>query len=148
MPGLACAFCLPLLCLAQQNKLVVGPPETITVKRGAATAGNLRVEVLSGFHVNSDKPKDEFLIPLKLTWTGGPLEAKSVTYPKPEEVKVGADLLNVFTGTFNIKTEFQSSGTVPAGSATMTGKLRYQACNSSMCFRPATIDVKVPVMIE
>lgn len=104
--------------------------------------------MLSGFHVNSDKPKDEFLIPLKLTWAAGPLEAKSITYPKPEEVKVGADLLNVFTGTFNIQTEFKTSGAPQPGSATMTGKLRYQACNNEMCFRPATIDVKVPVVIE
>lgn len=123
-------------------------PETIPVKRGASAVENLRVEVLNGFHVNSDKPKDEFLIPLRLTWTGGPLEAKSITYPKPEEVKVGADLLNVFTGAFEIKTEFYSPATAPSGSSSMTGKLRYQACNSSMCFRPATIDIKVPVTIE
>jgi hypothetical protein len=136
------------LCLAQQNKLVVKPAETVSIKRGANAVESLRVEVLDGFHVNSDKPKDEFLIPLKLTWTGGPLEAKSIIYPKPEEVKVGADLLNVFTGAFDIKTEFYSPATAASGSATMTGKLRYQACNSSMCFRPATIDIKVPVTIE
>jgi len=104
--------------------------------------------VLSGFHVNSNKPKDEFLIPLKLTWTAGPLEAKSINYPKPEQVKVGADLLDVFTGAFNIRTEFTSSAAAPQGNATMTGKLRYQACNTDMCFRPATIDIRVPVVIE
>jgi len=141
-------FCVPLCCQAQQNKLSVRPPDAITLKRGGTAVENLRVEVLSGFHVNSDKPKDEFLIPLKLTWAPGPLEAKSITYPKPEEVKVGADLLNVFTGTFNIQTEFKTSGAAQPGNATMMGKLRYQACNNEMCFRPATIEVKVPVVIE
>ena len=139
---------LPLFCLAQQNKLVIKPPQAITVKRGGAAVENLQVEVLSGFHVNSDKPKDEFLIPLKLTWTAGPLEAKSIAYPKPEQVQVGADMLNVFTGKFDIQTQFASSGAAPRGAAAMTGKLRYQACNSDMCFRPATIDVTVPVTIE
>jgi Disulphide bond corrector protein DsbC len=141
-------LCLPLLCLAQQNKLVVSPPEPIVVKRGGSAVETLRIGVLDGFHVNSNKPKDEYLIPLKLTWTGGPLEAKSITYPKPEQVKVGADLLDVFTGKFEIRTEFKSADTAARGNATMTGKLRYQACNGEMCFRPATADVTVPVTIE
>jgi hypothetical protein len=126
----------------------VNPPEPLTVKRGASAAETLHVRVLDGFHVNSDKPKDEYLIPLKLTWTGGPLEAKSIAYPKPEQVKVGADLLNVFTGAFDVSTEFVAPASASTGSAVMTGKLRYQACNSEMCFRPATIEIKAPVVIE
>lgn len=108
----------------------------------------LKPVVLAGFHVNSDKPKDEFLIPLKLTWNAGPLEAKSVSYPKPEEIKVGSQMLMVFTGTFPIQTEFKAPANAPLGSTLMTGKLHYQACNSEMCFRPSTLDIRVPVVIE
>lgn len=118
------------------------------MKHGGVVTATLKVNVLPGFHVNSDKPKDEFLIPLKLTWTGGPLEAKSIAYPKPEEIKVGADMLTVFTGAFDLKTEFKTPEQAPAGTATMTGKLHYQACNSEMCFRPATLDIRLPVSIE
>ena len=118
------------------------------MKRGGVVTGALKVIVLPGFHVNSDKPKDEFLIPLKLTWTAGPLEAKAVTYPKPEEIKVGNEMLNVFTGTFNLQTEFKAPPQSPVGTTAMTGRLRYQACNSEMCFRPGTIDIRLPVVIE
>ena len=118
------------------------------MKRGAVVTQTLKAVVLSGFHVNSDKPKDEFLIPLKLTWTAGPLAAKSVSYPKAEEVKVGAQTLVVFTGTVPIQTEFKVPAGAPAGSATMTGKLHYQACNSEMCFRPSTLEVHIPVVVE
>ncbi len=104
--------------------------------------------MLPGFHVNSDKPKDEYLIPFKLTWTGGPLEVKSISYPKPEEIKVGGQDLAVFTGSFVIRTEFMVPANAPPGSLTMAGKLRYQACNSDMCFRPASLDIKLPVSIE
>ncbi len=109
---------------------------------------NLEVAVLPGFHVNSDKPKDEFLIPLKLTWTGGPLETQSVSYPKPEEITVGNQRVLVFTGNFQIQTKFQVPAGASNGAATMTGKLRYQACNSDMCFRPSSIEVRLPVSIE
>src|ERR1700733_1267059 len=80
-------LCLPLSAPAQQNKIAVVPADAITVKRGAMATQTLKTVVLTGFHVNSDKPKDEFLIPFKLTWTG-PLETKAINYPKPEEVKV------------------------------------------------------------
>jgi len=143
-----CALSLPLSSLAQQNKLAVGAPNPITVKRGSRAVQNLKVEVLPGFHVNSDHPKDEYLIPLKLTWLDGPLETKGMTFPKPEEIQVGNENLLVFTGTFDIRTEFAAPANAPAGSTTMTGKLRYQACSSQMCFRPASIEVKLPVTIE
>lgn len=118
------------------------------MKAGGTATQTLNVAVLPGFHVNSDKPKDEFLIPLKLTWTDGPLQAKSITYPKPEEIKVGKDMLSVFTGNFTIQTAFKASERSAQGASTITGKLRYQACNNEMCFRPASIDIRVPVVIE
>jgi DsbC/DsbD-like thiol-disulfide interchange protein len=134
--------------LAQQNKLSVSPGDQLSIKRGASAPQTIKVVVLPGFHVNSDKPRDEFLIPLKLTWTGGPLEAKTINYPKPEEIKVAGQTLVVFTGSFAIQTDFKAPPNAAPGPATVTGKLHYQACNSDMCFRPATVDVRLPVVIE
>ena len=104
--------------------------------------------ILPGFHVNSDKPKDEYLIPLKLTWSSGPLEAQSISYPKPEEISVGGQRVLVFTGTFQITTSFKTAEHAPAGASTMKGKLRYQACDDQRCFRPMTVDVTVPVSVQ
>ena len=43
------------------------------------------VTVKEGYHVNSNTPSEEYLIPLKLTWTStGALEGGTVTYPKPQ----------------------------------------------------------------
>ena len=104
--------------------------------------------ILSGFHVNSDKPRDEFLIPLKLTWNAGPLEAKSIHYPQPEEMELNGSKMVVYTGTVPIETEFAVAKDAPKGAATVTGKLKYQACNNQMCFRPSTLDVHFEVVIE
>jgi hypothetical protein len=142
---LACVS--PLCASAQQNKIVVTPPDPLVLKHGASADQALRVTVVSGFHVNGDKPKDEFLIPLKLTWTG-PLEARSITYPKTEELKVGNQMLVVLTGTFIIHTNFAAPQSLAPGATTVTGKLRYQACNNEMCFRPSSVEVKLPVVVE
>jgi thiol:disulfide interchange protein DsbD len=118
------------------------------VKRGGVVTEALNVTILPGFHVNSDKPRDEFLIPLKLTWSEGPLQVRSVIYPQPEELQVGPEKLVVLTGRFQIHTEFKAQENAPAGAATVTGKLRYQACNNQMCFRPASVDVSLPIVVQ
>lgn len=144
----AILLALPVFCSAQQNKIMVRPPDALTIKRGATATEVLHVVVQPGLHVNSDKPKDPYIIPLKLTWTPGLLDVKSVEFPKAEEVKVGSQQLLVFTGTFEVKTEFQAPSNAIVGPTTLLGKMHYQACSSDMCFRPGTLDVKVPVVIE
>lgn len=108
----------------------------------------ITVNVIPGYHVNSNKPKDEFLIPLKLTWNTGPLQAKMVSYPAAEQVKVGSDTLDVFTGKFTVKTEFYVSPQAAPGIMVVEGKLRYQACDNVSCKRPATALVQLPVSIQ
>ena len=78
----------------------------------------------------------------------GPLKAGQVSYPQPEQITVGSQPTDVFTGKFTIQTHFAAPNDAPAGSATMTGKLRYQACNNQMCFRPSTVEVRVPVSVQ
>ena len=111
-------------------------------------AQTLTVTVKPGYHVNSDKPKDEYIIPLKLTWTGGPLDTKTTVYPKAEEIQVNGQSLTVFTGTFPIHTEFQVGPNAAPGTVTVNGKLKYQACNNEMCLRPVTLDIPLQVTIQ
>lgn len=141
---------LPSLTPAQTGKQVVAiaPVQKLVAHPGSTLTETLSVNVASGYHVNSDKPKDEYLIPLKLTWANGPLQPKIVKYPAAEQVKVGTDTLNVFTGTFPIATEFHVSPQATPGLAMLQGKLRYQACDNQSCKRPATLDIQIPVSIQ
>jgi hypothetical protein len=145
----AAALFLPCLTFAQAGKQVVSvaPPHELKAKRGGAVSEPLQVTVQQGYHVNSDKPKDEFLIPLKLTWTGGPLVTRGIAYPSAEQVKVGGDTLNVFTGTFAITTEFAVPQQASAGMAMMVGTLHYQACDSQSCKRPSTLTIRIPITV-
>lgn len=132
----------------QQHRVAVRPSTQIVARPGTKVVYQTKVTVQPGFHVNSDKPTDEYVIPLKLTWSNGPLTVESITYPKPEEIKVGNETLSVFTGDFSITSHFAVPQQAHPGSTVMTGKLRYQACNNQMCLRPATADVRVPVFIQ
>lgn len=136
--------------MAQAGKPVVSvaPVQKLVAKRDSPAIQTLDITVDPGYHVNSDKPKDEFLIPLKLTWTSSELQPVRITYPDSELVKVGSDTLKVFTGKFSIKTEFQVSPQANPGIALLEGKLHYQACDNQSCKRPATLTVQVPVSIQ
>ena len=108
-------------------------------KRSAAVQVKIPVTVKDGYHVNSNKPSEEYLIPLKLTWTQlGSLEGGTVTYPKPmlEKYEFSETPLSVFTGGFELVANFKVAANAPAGPGAVTGKLRYQACSNRACYPP------------
>ena len=102
-----------------------------------------------GYHCNSDKPSDEYLIPLKLTWTPAPLEVAEVVYPKPqmEKYTFSEKPLSVYTGDFEIVTRFNVPASARPGPAVLSGNLRYQACTDRMCLPPKTVDVSLPITV-
>jgi hypothetical protein len=146
----AAAFWFILPSIAQNNNvLTIAPPEKVTAKIGSATQVKVSLEVRTGYHCNSNKPLDDYLIPLKLTWAPGPLESPEVTYPAPqmEKYSFSPTPLSVYTGNFDLMTKFKVSASATPGQAIITGKLKYQACNDRMCLTPKTIDVSVPIDI-
>ncbi|HVT94573.1 MAG TPA: protein-disulfide reductase DsbD domain-containing protein [Bryobacteraceae bacterium] len=136
--------------LAQGNDVLsIAPVAKVSAERGKVISQKLDLDVRSGFHVNSNTPEDEFLIPLKLTWNKGPLEPAEVIYPKPtrETYSFSEKPLSVFTGKFSIVTRFRVSP--QAGDmGVMTGRLRYQACNNKECLPPKTLNVQFSVDVR
>jgi len=130
--------------------LTVAPPAKVVAKRRAPAQARLEVALAPGYHVNSNTPSEEYLIPLRLTWGPGPLEAAQVTYPQPhmEKYSFSPKPISVFTGKFDLVSRFQVAANAPPGPGVMTGKLRYQACNDKACFPPKTVEVRLPYQIE
>jgi hypothetical protein len=149
----ATSLCVALLCaphaVAQTNVLSVAPPLKLDAKAGTVATAKIMVQLKPGYHCNSDKPSDEYLIPLKLSWTAAPLEVSEVVYPKAqmEKYSFSKDPLSVYTGDFEIVTKFKVPVSAAVGSVVLSGKLRYQACNDRMCLQPKTVDVSLPVDI-
>jgi hypothetical protein len=140
--GTALAQAPGALSVADQTKITVG--------RDALVEHKLQLAVKEGFHVNSNTPNDEYLIPLKMTWGEGPLEAAPVMFPKPklERYPFNPQPLSIFDGSFELTTRFKVKAGTSPGPAFQTGKLRYQACTDKLCLPPKTIDVKVPVLVQ
>jgi len=122
----------------------------VAAKRGSMAQVRLHVLLKPGFHVNSNTPSEDYLIPLKLTWTPAPLDSPMVSYPKPqmEKYSFSDKPISVFTGDFELNTTFKVPANATVGASVVTGKLRYQACNDKSCFPPKTLEVKLPVQVQ
>lgn len=144
-----CSLSLPYLFAQGSAHLTVGAPAKVVGQRSQAVTARIPISIESGFHVNSNHPPDEYLIPLKLTWTNtGALQGGEVTFPKPSTLKVAEQSLSVFTGNFDLIAKFTVSPTATAGPGVATGKLSYQACNDTTCFPPKKANVSVSYQIQ
>src|ERR1700690_1954413 len=101
-PVLAASLLGSLCSFGQINVLSVAPLRKITVPATGTAEAAVSVQLREGFHVNSNTPSDDYLIPLRLTWSPGSVQAVSVTFPKPqmEKLAFSEKPVSIFTGNF------------------------------------------------
>ena len=129
----------------------VGAPEKLVGKRDQVLTADFLIQVKNGYHVNSNSPSDEFLIPLKFTWNEDRREgagSRVIRSRKWRSSQFSAKPMSVFQGDFKTQAKFKINSTAPSGLSHLTGKLRYQACNERMCLPPRTLEIKVPLEIR
>lgn len=123
----------------------------VTAPRAAQTMVNLNFRVASGFHINSNTPKDEFLIPtaLKMDLPTDIVLGK-IAYPEGKELTFPFSpdqQLSVYSGDFTIAVAVHPLLSVTPGKYVMHGVLRYQACDNAQCFPPKTVPVSFDVKV-
>ena len=140
------------LCLRAQGSgaLTVGQIEQSSAKRGSTFTQKIPLHLKAGFHVNSNTPAEDYLIPLRLSWAMGKVTSEHVDYPKPqlENYAFSPKPVSVFSGTFVVESKFKVAADAPVGATTLLGKLRYQACNNQECLPPKTVEIQVPLDIR
>ena len=143
-----------LMVLCGTAPTAAGQPPTVMIHSVIETDGvhpdtiarvGLEVTLDPGFHVNSNTPLDDFLIPTVLTIDppeGFALEG--VAFPDAILLEqVGAEEpLAVFEEEFLLGAVLHVDGSLSPGSYAIPGTLRYQACNDLMCFSPTNAEVQ------
>ena len=123
------------------------PGPAVKLQLGETTAVPVTVQIRPAYHINSNAPADEYLIPTKLTWEPSLLVCKKTDYPEAEIVSYSFSKkpLAVYSNKIVIVSHFAVPENVPATLTELKGEFRYQACNSRACLPPKTIEVIVPV---
>jgi len=129
----------------------MSPAPLTRVQAGKPGAVELRFHVVPGFHINSNTPKSEFLIPtvLKLD-TPTDIVIGKVTYPKGEDLSfpfAPDEKLSVYSGAFEISLVVRPLRKVIPNNYTIRGQLRYQACDKAACYPPKNLPVEFGIKV-
>jgi Disulphide bond corrector protein DsbC len=131
--------------------VTIAPVGLVTATRTEQTMVSLNFRVGHGFHINSNTPKSEFLIPtaLKMDLPTDIVLGK-IEYPAGQDVSFPFspdEALNVYTGDFTVNVAVHPLHSVVPGKYVMHGVLRYQACDNAQCFPPKNVPVSFDVKV-
>lgn len=131
--------------------IVATPPIERSAAPGARVALTVKVTPKPKMHVYSPEQPD--VIPISLTLNAGDFKPHAVVLPKPE--KYFFQPLNetqlVYSKPFTI---VQDVTIAPAArqrapaTVTITGTLRYQACDDAVCYMPASVPVSWIIAVK
>src|SRR5215469_2892826 len=144
------------LLLAQAGRkapsVTVAPVATPEIAQGKAGEVEVHFRIAPGFHINSNTPKSEYMIPTalrldaptdimigKITYPDG----KDMTFPFAPEEK-----LSVYSGDFTVSLMVQPLRSVTPGTYAVHGSLKYQACDNAACYPPKTVPVDFNVKVR
>jgi hypothetical protein len=153
--SLAIILAASSLCSAQTSgkapSLTMATVPLTTAQRAQATMVKLNFRVPPGYHINSNTPKSEFLIPtaLKMDLPTDIVLGK-IEYPAGEDASFPFspdEKLSVYSGDFTIAVAVHPLQSVTPGKYLMRGVLRYQACDNAACYPPKTLPVSFEVKV-
>jgi hypothetical protein len=121
-------------------------PEQVSIPAGKASPVELHFRIKENLHINSHKPREQYLIPtvFSIPESSGVRLADAV-YPTGTDFTLPADpteKLLVYSGEFNVQAKIIAA----PGDHLVEAKLRYQACDQNACLPPKTITVPIDVI--
>lgn len=125
---------------------VDGAGPSAPVSPGSTFEATITLGIKGGYHINANKPSEDFLIGTSVKFT--PPEGVKVvgtSYPSAKYAKFDFSEvpLAVYEGTARITLKLQADKTA-TGALSVPGKVTFQACNDAQCLPPSTVDVAIP----
>jgi len=102
----------------------------------------IEAEVLKSWHINSDKPKDEFLIPTTLFISESPnFELVRIAYPEAHDIKLdfSETPISAWEGKIFFGALIKLADNTSPGVYNLIINIEYQACNNQSCLAPTVI---------
>jgi len=121
-----------------------------SLQPGQAAVLTVEVKISPPYHINSDRPLQDYLIPTTLEL--GPQQ--SLTFGEPifppapvKKLPVADSPMAVYEGTVKIAVEIMPAAGLSVKAVKIDGKVNYQACNDRYCLPPAAqaFSLTIPV---
>lgn len=120
------------------------------VEQGSEFRAVVELNIEYPWHVNSNTPTLEWLIPTTLDLARSEHFILSETrYPEAKTMTFGFadEPLDVYEGTTPIYLNLRTSGNTPVGEHILEAELTVQACDDAQCLAPSTTTVRIPVEV-
>jgi Disulphide bond corrector protein DsbC len=121
------------------------------VQKGKPAPVTLSFRVAPGFHINSNHPNSQLLIPtvLKLN-PPTDLSLGNFEYPAGDQLTfpfAPDEKLSVYSGDFTVHATARTVGAIRPGKYRVHGELKFQACDNSACYPPKSIPLAFDVTV-
>ncbi len=121
------------------------------VTRGKEETLTLHFHVGEGFHINSNTPTEEYLIPTELKLdVPTDIVVGRIGYPAAQSMSFAFapdEKLSVYSGSFDVAVNVRPLSSVLPGKYEFRGRLRYQACDNASCYPPKSLPVSFEVKV-
>ncbi len=109
------------------------------------------MDIPSGFHVNSNRPLEKFLIAtqLKIDAPKG-VRLSPIGYPRAvlRTFKFSKNRVSVYEGRATMRFNVNVPANFPTGNTELKAHLRYQSCNDEVCFPPQSRDFSLWLNVQ
>ena len=128
----------PAVASAAGQATVSATAEPATAKPGEVVTVHVVVDIDPKYHAQSHTPSEPTYIPLTVKPDANPAATfADAKYPAGTDHDYpGLGKLNVYTGRVTIDLPATIKADAPAGPLTLSGRVRYQACDDNACFPP------------
>jgi hypothetical protein len=134
---------------AKRNLVQIDAPDTVPARAGKEFEVPVVFHVQDGYHINSNKPTEEYLIATRIDWDASSAKHVVDDFPPPDLRVFGftnGKKFSVFEGMRTVKARFSAPSS--AGNIVLDGVFRYQACDQHACYPPSKVPVHVTVKVD
>jgi len=125
---------------------VIKPSEPLTLGQSATLKVELNIS--SPYHINSDRPLSDYLIPTTLIFEShAGVQFGKVQFPAAQVLKLMNEQMSVFTDTVTASVEIIPSANLTEKEVILKGVVGYQACDDKVCLPPVreALDIRLRV---
>ncbi len=137
---------------ARPQQVTVDPVKQVIVVKGKPAKAEIHLHVNNGFHINSNKPTSDLLIPTTVELVpDSHVKIGEIEYPAGKDFTISAapdEKLNVYAGSVNIFAPIVAAKTTVPGTYSVKGTLTYQACSDNACFPPKKVPLEFSVKVK
>lgn len=134
------------------QRVQVAPTPVVMVKQGGKAQVKLMFRVIPGFHINSNKPNSELLVPTKINFdVPTDISMVGTDYPDGKDYTFSFspdEKLSVYTADFTVIGTVMAAKSTPKGTYRVRASLRYQACDDRACYPPTNVPFYFDVNVQ